>query len=324
MVRWSVIVKQSYDGLMETIVQSESIESNWLKSGDWKNYEAYVAGSLERQYPGILIQCDIKLDGKISGIPRQVDILVGSTQKTAIECKYLSRKVDVKCVESFLAMMDDLDISRGLIVTARGYTPAAKARAENDDRGLDLQIITPERLSKFQSLGFPIIWRETLGVGFQPPACWVVDNELTGDPNGALVFMYPLGHCLQSATRCSSFIYANIILKENEQISLEEVAAPHQASLLEDNPSYHFSFERPSLVDANGESRVMLLRTAIGDRRAFGTEYALYVDYGNEVLLLVLNSRPWKETTELSLLYELYQASSHFTTSEILTDTELP
>jgi hypothetical protein len=307
---------------METTVRSETTESNWLKKGDWKEYEAYVAGTLEREYPGIMIKSNVKLHGTISGIPRQVDILVGTTHKTAIECKYLSRMVDVKCVESFLAMMDDLDIPRGLIVTARGYTPAAKARAENDDRGLDLQIVTPERLSKFQSLGFPIIWRERLGVGFKPPACWVVDNEHTHDPNGALVFMYPLGHCLESATRCSSFFYANIILKENKQISLEEVAAPHQASLLEDNPSYQFSFERPSIVDANGESREMLLRTATGERRVFGTEYALYVDFGDQVLLLVLNSRPGKEITELPILYELYRESSQLTISEVLTDTD--
>src|SRR5690348_15526400 len=92
----------------------------WVRADDWKAYEAYVTGSLVRRFPGAPIRSDVHLIGAKSNVSRQVDILVDQRDAIAIDCKCYRRKVDVKHVEMFLGMLDDLGIRYGVIVTTRG------------------------------------------------------------------------------------------------------------------------------------------------------------------------------------------------------------
>ena len=93
---------------------------------------------VEREAKGpVRITADVKLDGRMSGVKRQVDILVegsffGIAPGTmAIDCKCLKKKVDVKDVEAFLGMLEDLGVTAGMLITTVGYTDAAKRRAAN-------------------------------------------------------------------------------------------------------------------------------------------------------------------------------------------------
>ncbi|GAB2686661.1 hypothetical protein GCM10027037_05820 [Mucilaginibacter koreensis] len=99
---------------------------------DWKEYEAitkYIYTSLGKR-DGIKIigygqNCKIK--GK-STIEHQVDVLTEQFdgQKrllTAIECKYWNKKVDEDVVMKLAGIMEDSDITSGIIVCKSGYTP---------------------------------------------------------------------------------------------------------------------------------------------------------------------------------------------------------
>lgn len=185
----------------------------WIKPGDWRSYEAYVAGALAERFPGIDIRCDFRVIGRHSGVERQIDILVGVEGLIAVECKCYARRVDVKIVEMYLGMLDDLGVRAGILVTAKGYSEAALNRARNDPRDIDLQIIHPDRLSEYQHTATPLIYRGNLCISLVPPQFWVVDIELTQAPGGALAIMYPLGHSLSSAMRSADVIYCNIVAR---------------------------------------------------------------------------------------------------------------
>ncbi|WP_447929909.1 restriction endonuclease [Sphingopyxis fribergensis] len=263
-------------------------ELEWLPKGDWRGYEAYILGSLAAQFPGVWLEPDARLPGKKSGTMRQIDILAHARESVAFECKYFSRKVDVKCVETVLGMLNDVGLQRGVIVTAVGFSAAAKRRAANDDCDLQLELIEPNRLSKYQQRGAPLIFRAPIGISFGLVDGWTCDTELTNAPGGAVMMMYPLGHGLQSAMHGAPVIYANFLIKERGDETLAELAAPHQADIANDHPNYQFDIEHRMFADRSGTERPCLLRIARGSPQISGIEYALYVDYGVMAVVLVL------------------------------------
>ncbi|MEE4208996.1 MAG: restriction endonuclease [Parvularcula sp.] len=92
------------------------------------------------------------LKGEISGVQRQIDILVDARWESGIErrivydAKRRKRKIDVKDVESFEGMMRDVRAARGVIVCSSGWTKAAEARA---DETIDIVLMTIEEAEEF-------------------------------------------------------------------------------------------------------------------------------------------------------------------------------
>ncbi|RYG86941.1 MAG: restriction endonuclease [Alphaproteobacteria bacterium] len=262
----------------------------WIKPDDWRSYEAYVAGALKERFPGAEIRQDVRLRGRHSRTERQIDILVDAKGLIAVECKCLKRRVDVKLVESYLGMLDDLGVRSGILVTKRGYSKAALERARNDPREIDLQIIHPDRLSEYQHVGVPLIYRGELGVWLAPPPFWVADNELTNEHGGPLVMMYPLGHSLESAMRSADVIYGDILSRSSEAETLADAAMPHERDLLLDEAGTEIEVSALKVSDWNKITRDALLRWADIPSTPRDCELALYVDYGDQVLLLVARS----------------------------------
>jgi hypothetical protein len=281
----------------------------WLRFGDWRSYEAYVAGTITRRFPGAKVTADVHLFGSKSGVPRQIDVLVEHPEAIAFDCKCYRRKVDVKHVESFLGLLDDVGISSGVLVTTRGYTKAALARAKNHHSAIDLQILSPDRLSEYQHVGAPLIWRGSVGVFLDCPKGWVVDNQYSETPGRWLVAMYPLGHTLESAASLSWFMYANFISKSAEAPTLSAVAAGHEANILSDAPGSRFTHSGDVVIDEDGVSREALLRTAEIETMKYGLEHSLYIDHGPHVLLIVLLSPPGESESGLRILTEVARKS---------------
>ncbi|MBB6240020.1 hypothetical protein HDC90_004682 [Pedobacter sp. AK013] len=99
---------------------------------DWKDYEEitkYIYKMLGAGY-GIKIRSfgsKSKIQGK-SGIKHQIDVLTeqingDKTILTAIECKFLKKKVTKEVVMKLSETMRDADIASGIIVTTTGFTP---------------------------------------------------------------------------------------------------------------------------------------------------------------------------------------------------------
>lgn len=107
---------------------------------DWKTYEfitKYIYETLGQKYniniEGYGHNCKIKGN---SGIDHQIDVLTSETDnfgtyRTAIECKYVNKKVNKDIVMKLLATINDTDIERGIIVSKSGYTPDAQQFAKH-------------------------------------------------------------------------------------------------------------------------------------------------------------------------------------------------
>jgi hypothetical protein len=101
---------------------------------DWKQYEAitkYIYESLGRQ-SGVKVKGygkDCKVIGK-SGVAHQIDVLTAHSDgvheyQTAIECKYWNQKINKDIVMKVAAVVEDANISKGVIVSKSGFTPDA-------------------------------------------------------------------------------------------------------------------------------------------------------------------------------------------------------
>lgn len=98
---------------------------------DWKMYEditKYIYEMLGSKYAIKVIGHGnkFKMLGK-SGVRHQIDVLTeqivgGKVYWTAIECKYITKKVTKEIVMKLRASMNDADIASGVIVCKSGYT----------------------------------------------------------------------------------------------------------------------------------------------------------------------------------------------------------
>jgi len=106
----------------------------------WKQFENLVAEIQRELTPDAKIQTNIKRQGRRSETWRQIDILiefpVGQFDVSiAVDCKDYKIPVDTKDVEAFIAMIDDLGVTKGAIVSASGFSEPAIRRAK--DAGID-------------------------------------------------------------------------------------------------------------------------------------------------------------------------------------------
>ena len=88
-----------------------------------------------------------QLVGLISGVSRQIDILVdarwteGQETRIIYDAKRRKRKLTVQDVDTFVGLMEDVRARRGVLICTNGWTAAAKKRA---DETIDLRLLTEE------------------------------------------------------------------------------------------------------------------------------------------------------------------------------------
>ena len=105
---------------------------------DWRFYERFVARLMaEHASDEITIIPNAKIIGAISGVQRQIDVLIDAkweediSRRIIVDAKRYKRKVDVKDVETFEGMMRDCQAQHGVLVCPNGFTKAAKKRAQD-------------------------------------------------------------------------------------------------------------------------------------------------------------------------------------------------
>lgn len=101
----------------------------------WKQYEQQIADRIRSRAKGpVTITTNTTLPGRLSGTPRQIDILVeGSFAGVAdasmvVDCKCWSSKIDVQDMETFIGMLEDVGVPLGMLMTTKGFTSAAQRR----------------------------------------------------------------------------------------------------------------------------------------------------------------------------------------------------
>jgi len=98
---------------------------------DWRRYEERVYDKLRSEFPDHDIERDVRVRGRKSGIDRQVDVAItrqvaGYDVFGAVECRKVSRRLDVTVVDRFAGFLEELAWSRSAgAVTATGSASSA-------------------------------------------------------------------------------------------------------------------------------------------------------------------------------------------------------
>ncbi len=109
----------------------------------WKEYEQKLFDFLKESYPECEIEFNDSIFGIYSKVERQIDFairgnLAGKRILGIVDCKYYSKNINVKAVESFIGMMQDVNANFGFMITNQGYSQAAKNRVKNSNLKLDV------------------------------------------------------------------------------------------------------------------------------------------------------------------------------------------
>lgn len=147
----------------------------------WREYERQVFAEIISKYPDAKVDYDVRLPGRRSSVPRQVDVLITERTSsgeivTAVDAKHHTRPIDVKEVESFIGLLNDVSVARGVMISVSGYTEAALNRAFREDLDIDLDIFSLGEYQQWQSCG-AIPFSGGNGVLLPTPLGWVVDVE---------------------------------------------------------------------------------------------------------------------------------------------------
>ena len=113
-------------------------------SSSYRDLEKLVAEIQKELAPEAEVLHDQKLPGLKTGRSRQIDVLVRQQVgqydiKIIIECKDYKRPADVKAVEAFYGLFDDVAAHKGVLVCPAGFTKTAKTRAD----GLQIDLYSP-------------------------------------------------------------------------------------------------------------------------------------------------------------------------------------
>jgi hypothetical protein len=143
------------------------------KEKKWQRFEALAADIQKQLSPDARVTLNDRVPGKHSKVFRQIDI--GVRQKVgqfdvfiAIDCKDYKRNVNIKDVEAFVGLAKDVEANRAAIVSATGFSRAAKNCAEG--AGIDLFRLVDTGEHDWQSyLSIPVVcdFRRMRSAGFE-------------------------------------------------------------------------------------------------------------------------------------------------------------
>lgn len=126
---------------------------------EYRDYENGVADVLAfLAGDSATVERNVRLPGRRSGRSRQIDVLVrgrifGMTDATLIvDCKRRRAPVDVKAVESFIGMIEDVGADVGIVMTTAGSTGTARDRV-GAERGVRLEVMTLRELMAWSPPG---------------------------------------------------------------------------------------------------------------------------------------------------------------------------
>ena len=119
----------------------------------WEVYERMIARLIADQLSiGLCVTPNARVEGRISGRQRQVDVLIDARHDTdnsrriIVDAKSKKRKIDVKDVEAFRGMMEDVDATHGFLVVPQA-TPRRPNAVPNPPSASAWYLSTISRIS---------------------------------------------------------------------------------------------------------------------------------------------------------------------------------
>ena len=132
-----------------------------MQNPEWQQLELLVAAIQRQLAPDAKVTHNAKLPGLLSETTRQIDVLVEQSigqysMRIALDCKDYRTPVDVKGVEEFHGLVQDVGVHKGALVCPAGFTKSAKKRAKK----LQIDLYSPADTDphKWQvSLALPVV-----------------------------------------------------------------------------------------------------------------------------------------------------------------------
>lgn len=125
----------------------------------WEKYERMVAQLIANQVSTqMCVTPNAKLVGRFSGRKRQIDVLIDlrhdtdNSRRIVVDAKMRNRRVDVKDVEAFRGLMEDVSATHGYLVCPNGYSRAAEKRAQAT---VSIRLVPLEYLDNFDPATWP-------------------------------------------------------------------------------------------------------------------------------------------------------------------------
>ncbi|NLG39344.1 MAG: restriction endonuclease [Fibrobacter sp.] len=193
---------------------------------NWQAYEKELFDYFKTSYPDAVITFNAKRIGRYSKRERQIDILVEDTiadypVSLIVDAKHFRRNVDVKHVESFIAMVEDLEAERGLLITSKGFSTAAINRAYYGPAKIELDIINFSDIKANQALvALPYSGNRTILT--MAPIGWVIQP---GTSMEFLAALYQRGRTLEEANKNKELIYVNTSPLSDKIQSIDDLLA---------------------------------------------------------------------------------------------------
>jgi hypothetical protein len=254
----------------------------------WQEYEKLVFEDITQKYPNAKCEFNSHILGKYSNGLRQCDIIVreniyGIERVTLIDAKYYSKKIDVKAVEDFIGMANDINADFGILITPLGYSELAYNRAENDPSKILLDILNLDDLKSAQGFcAIPFVGNN--GVIITPPFGWIID---CASNLGVVASTYRKGFSFTQAYEERELIYFNFWNTERDKINKIELLN-NQVELLRE---YSEILENTTETIIVNNKEITIRKTLIENYAApeYGcaVEYKGFIFYG--ILLSPLN-----------------------------------
>lgn len=275
---------------------------------NWKDYEKEVHSYFSQMYPNSKITYDAKIMGRYSKKERQIDVLIeddiaGFPLRVVVDAKFFSENIDVKCVESFISMLEDVNANQGLLVTQKGYSEAAINRAYYGPQELELDVLNFDDLLDHQGLG-AVPYEGKNALFMSSPFGWVIDSR---KQTGFIACLYQRGLNLEEAQKRKEWIYFNYWKKDKEASSISELVSL-QNSQMEAEYSNLVLEERRSPIRSDGlETYIRIAQFDELDCK----EITGYVDCDEFIAFFVLFTPEELQGRNLRKLSHLLKYSSH-------------
>lgn len=194
---------------------------------DWKEYEEQVLEALKSFHIDDTIIYNHKIKGIYSNRSRQIDIYVeqkvgDKTFKTIIDCKNYKTKVDIKKVESFISMVEDVGGDYGILISENGFTKSANNRAFKNPKNIELDIYNFEELTHHLQAKGALPYSGENMVILHAPFGWIVDAKKRNTP--AICFLYKRGLTFEEAKTSMEFSYVNFWDTKKEKVDAKTLS----------------------------------------------------------------------------------------------------
>ncbi len=252
---------------------------------EWKKYEQEIFHYFKENYPDCQVLFDQKIIGRYSKVERQIDILIigevaGYSIKIVVDCKSFSKKLDVKQVDSFCSMVDDVDSHQGILISRKGYTPAAINRAFYGNQKIELDVINFDEIKEFQGLlGFP--YTENFMAILPAPFGWILNSR---EKSNSFPTIHQRGLDLIEAKKQREWMYFDFWKKENEDFTIDNLIDIQNKTLFDIDTKANLTY----LGDVKREDKFRT-KIRIADIDSYPSlEITGFIDFETHIFFIVL------------------------------------